>query len=179
MKNIRYMKKTIVLFCLAIVVLTTSVHGVSGCGGDEKKQSPFVGTWDWTENVPGEQSFNIRIGERNDSLLFSISGVFFGGKKIHSSPSDYDWNDIPVVKIPSPMENVAKSKICEVISNFYFDPERMDVYNDVSFELLNDSMMLFILDDNRCYWPDTAIMKRRDAKNVDFSYEEEELMYRE
>ena len=30
------MKKTIALFCLAIVVLTTSVHGVSGCGGDEK-----------------------------------------------------------------------------------------------------------------------------------------------
>ena len=74
------MKKTIVLFCLAIVVLTTSIHGVSGCGGDEKKQSPFVGTWDWTENVPGEQSFNIRIGERNDSLLFSISGVFFGDR---------------------------------------------------------------------------------------------------
>ena len=33
--------------------------------------------------------------------------------------------------------------------------------------------------DNRCYWPDTAIMKRRDTRNVDFSYEEEELMYRE
>ena len=77
------------------------------------------------------------------------------------------------------MENVAKSKICEVISNFYFDPERMDVYNDVSFELLNDSMMLFILDDNRCYWPDTAIMKRRDYTNPKFSQKENNDLYKE
>ena len=55
----------------------------------------------------------------------------------------------------------------------------MGVYNDVSFELLNDTTMLFILPDNKGYWPDTAIMHRRDRINRKFSNEEEELLYRE
>ena len=55
----------------------------------------------------------------------------------------------------------------------------MNVYNDVSFELLNDTTMLFILPDNKGYWPDTAIMVRRDKINRKFSNKEEELLYRE
>ena len=83
------------------------------------------------------------------------------------------------VKIPIPKERIAKSKISEALSNFYFDQGKMKVYNDVSFELKNDSTLLFILDDNKGYWPDTAFMKRRDRFNDQFSYEENELMYRE
>ena len=30
--------------------------------------------------------------------------------------------------------------------------------NDVTFELLNDTVMRFILDDDKVYWPDTALM---------------------
>lgn len=29
--------------------------------------------------------------------------------------------------------------------------------------------MLFILDDNKPYWPDTAIMKRRDLRTTSFN----------
>lgn len=29
--------------------------------------------------------------------------------------------------------------------------------------------MLFILDDNKPYWPDTAIMKRRDLRTASFN----------
>ena len=54
----------------------------------------------------------------------------------------------------------------------------MKTYNDVSFELLNDTTMLFILNDNKYYWPDTAIMFRRDKINRKFSYQEEDLMYK-
>ena len=74
---------------------------------------------------------------------------------------------------------IVRSKIAETLSNFYFDPERMGVYNDVSFELLNDTTMLFILPDNKGYWPDTAIMHRRDRINRKFSNEEEMLLYKE
>ena len=146
---------------------------------DNNKQSPFVGSWEWIENSPDTHTFNIRIGERNDSLLFSIGGVFYGGLKIHSSPSDLNWNDIAIVKVPIPKSKIVKSKICETLSNFYFDPERMNVYNDVSFELLNDTTMLFILPDNKGYWPDTALMIRSDRINRKFSNKEEDLLYKE
>ena len=146
---------------------------------DNNKQSPFVGSWEWIENSPDTHTFNIRIGERNDSLLFSIGGVFYGGLKIHSSPSDLNWNDIAIVKVPIPKSKIVKSKICETLSNFYFDPERMNVYNDVSFELLNDTTMLFILPDNKGYWPDTALMIRHDRINRKFSNKEEDLLYKE
>ena len=92
---------------------------------------------------------------------------------------DDEGNMIAIVKTKIPKGNIVKSKIAETLSNFYFDPERMGVYNDVSFELLNDTTMLFILPDNKGYWPDTAIMLRRDRINRKFSNEEEELLYRE
>ena len=147
--------------------------------GDNNKQSPFVGMWEWKENHPEEQDFAIWGGERNDSLLFGIGGVFYGGLKIHMPEYDDEGNMIAIIKTKIPKANIVKSKIAETLSNFYFDPERKGVYNDVSFELLNDTTMLFILPDNKGYWPDTAIMHRRDRINRKFSKEEEELLYRE
>ena len=141
--------------------------------------SPFIGMWEWVENNQEEQDFAIWVGERNDSLLFGIGGVFYGGLKIHMPDFDEDGNIIAVVKTKTQKENIVKSKICETLSNFYFDPDRMNVYNDVSFELLNDTTMLFILPDNKGYWPDTAIMVRRDKINRKFSNKEEELLYKE
>ena len=93
---------------------------------------------------------------------------------------DYDeeGNMIAVVQTKTPKGNIVKSKICETLSKFYFDIERMNVYNDISFELLNDTTMLFILPDNKGYQPDTAIMYRRDCTNRIFSYEEESLLYK-
>ena len=92
---------------------------------------------------------------------------------------DEEGNIIAVVKTKTQKENIVKSKICETLSNFYFDPERMNVYNDVSFELLNDTTMLFILPDNKGYWPDTALMIRHDRINRKFSNKEEDLLYKE
>ena len=141
--------------------------------------SPFIGMWEWVENNQEEQDFAIWVGERNDSLLFGIGGVFYGGLKIHMPDFDEDGNIIAVVKTKTQKENIVKSKICETLSNFYFDPERMNVYNDVSFELLNDTTMLFILPDNKGYWPDTAIMIRHDRINRKFSNKEVDLLYKE
>lgn len=92
---------------------------------------------------------------------------------------DEEGNMIAVVKTKTPKGNIVKSKICETLSNFYFDIERMKVYNDISFELLNDTTMLFILPDKKGYWPDTAIMHRQNRINRKFSNEEEMLLYKE
>ena len=176
------MKKTIIAFCyltIILVVLTSGTYTVFPQCCEDKELSPFVGTWDWEKNSPEGDSFYIWVGERNDSLLFSIGGVFYGGRKIHMPALDYNYNDISMVKVPRVKNNIVKSKISEAYSNFHFDPSRRYVYNDISFELVNDSVMLFVLDDNKGYWPDTAIMKRRDKVNRKFSYEEEDVLYKE
>ena len=176
------MKKGLLTFfgLFIVVIAIIAFYKPDEAMNDESnKQSPFVGMWDWKENYPGEQDFAIWIGERNDSLLFGIGGVFYGGLKIHMPEYDDEGNMIAIVKTKIPKGNIVKSKIAETLSNFYFAPERMGVYNDVSFELLNDTTMLFILPDNKGYWPDTAIMHRRDRINRKFSNEEEELLYRE
>ena len=70
----------------------------------------------------------------------------------------------------------AKSKICDEISSYCEQGNRR--YYDISFELLSDTAMRFILNDNKGYWPDTAIMIRRDRINAKFSNEEEMYIYR-
>ena len=50
--------------------------------------------------------------------------------------------------------------------------------NDVTFELLNDTVMRFILDDDKVYWPDTALMILRKKENIEFSKQEHEYMYK-
>ena len=53
----------------------------------------------------------------------------------------------------------------------YFNIKRAKTYNDFSFELLNDTTMLFIHSDTLSFWPDTAVMRRRDYVNNIFSNE--------
>ena len=175
------MRKTVITLCslvLIVVALKANRHSISQQSDGDEKQSPFVGTWEWTENTPQWQSFAIWVGERNDSLLFCMGGTFHGGRKIQMPENDKDGNIIPVVKTQLPKGNLVKSKISEAFSNFYFDQDRMRVYNDISFELINDCTMLFILDDNKGYWPDTAVMIRRDRINRKFSDYEEPLLYK-
>jgi hypothetical protein len=64
------------------------------------------------------------------------------------------------------------------MSNFYFYCGDEEKLNDVTFELLSDTVMLFILDDNKMYWPDTALMILRERKNIEFSQQEHEHMYK-
>ena len=130
--------------------------------------SPLVGTWDWVWNDKVHK-FYIRCGERNDSLLFTVGGVFFRGDRIHMPEWDEDDKYLQMVRV--------KSKICEGISDFYgFDS--WDKYNDVTFELLSDTVMRFILDDDKAYWPDTALMILEKRVNVEFSQQEYQNMYK-
>ena len=111
------MKKGVLAF-LGLLVLGTAVMVSYKTNepqdNDINGLSPFIGMWGWIENSPEKHTFNIRIGERNDSLLFSIGGVFYRGLKIHSSPSNLDWNDIAIVKVPTTECKRIKSKISEM-----------------------------------------------------------------
>ena len=67
-----------------------------------------------------------------------------------------DEGYVQMVRVKKPKGNIAKSKMYESMSNFYCGDEKK--LNDITFELLNDTVMRFILDDNKVYWPDTALM---------------------
>lgn len=168
-------KTTIFLILLSILVANVQAQNII----ENKNKSLFTGTWDWIENNVYKDCFYIIIGERNDSLLFSISGVFYAGYKIHGFDFDNNGDIIADVRTTIPKGIKAISKISEGCSNFYSDPNDSLKYNPVSFELLNDTTMLFILDDNKPYWPDTAIMKRRDYTNPKFSQKENNDLYKE
>lgn len=79
-----------------LIALTTSCHNKTSKVNTQERSS-FVGTWDWEENNPEIHSFYIGVGERNDSLLFGIGGVFYGGLKIHMPDYDEEGNMIAVV----------------------------------------------------------------------------------
>ena len=141
----------------------------------EKELSPFVGKWGWEGNAL-EHRFFVWCGERNDSLLFAIGGTFFYGDRIHMPEHAKNGDFIQMVRVKKPKGNIARSKMYEIMSNFYCGDEKK--LNDVTFELLCDTVMLFILDDNKMYWPDTALMILREKKNIKFSQQEHEHMYK-
>ncbi len=165
------MKKLLSLL-LVLFVATASVFSQTS------KQSPFVGAWYWSENIDSVQHFRIKIGERNDSLLFAIGGIFYCGNKIHTEDYDSELKSVAQVRVKKRPSKILKSKISQVISNFYGSYEEEEIYNLVSFELLNDTTMRFILNDKKGYWPDTAIMFRGGRENWKFSTEEERLLYK-
>ena len=163
----------VLLFVLAISLLGFSTAPQKD---GEKKLSPFVGIWDWeTES----SCFTVRIGERNDSLLFTMGGVFYRGNRIHNPEWDEDGKVLQMIRIKKQEGEIIKTKISEGISSWVYNKDSANNYNGISFELLNDSTMQFTLDDSRSFWPDTAIMHRRDYTNPDFSDKTYEHMYKE
>ena len=167
------MKRAFVL----LLVLATALPSFSAppLKDGEKELSPFVGKWGWEGNAL-EHRFFVWCGERNDSLLFAVGGTFFYGGRIHMPEHAKNGDFIQMVRVKKPKGNIARSKMYEIMSNFYCGDEKK--LNDVTFELLCDTVMLFILDDNKMYWPDTALMILREKKNIEFSQQEHEHMYK-
>ena len=171
------MKRTFLLILGLVILSLTMQSFISAPQEDgDGELSPLVGCWNyiWNDDV---HQFYIWCGERNDSLIFTVGGVFFRGDRIHMPEWDEAGKYLQMVRVKKPEGNVVKSKICEGISDFYgFDS--WDKYNDVTFELLSDTVMRFILDDDKAYWPDTALMILEKRVNVEFSQQEYRNMYK-
>lgn len=172
-QNFKFMKRAFVLLLVLTIALPSFSTTPQKDG--EKELSPFVGKWGWEGNAL-EHRFFVWCGERNDSLLFTIGGTFFYGDRIHMPEHAKNGDFIQMVRVKKPKGNIARSKMYEIMSNFYCGDEKK--LNDVTFELLCDTVMLFILDDNKMYWPDTALMILRERKNIEFSQQEHEHMYK-
>ena len=174
------MKRTFLLILGLVILSLTMQSFISAPQEDgDGELSPLVGTWDWKEGYEIGSHFAVWVGERNDSLIFTMGGSFFYGQKLHSAEWDRD-NDLfeQMIRVKKPEGNFVKTKISEGISNGSYNYDRRNLYNDISFEVLNDSTMLFILGDKRSYWPDTARMIRRDRINRKFSDKTYLFMYK-
>ena len=174
------MKRTFLLILGLVILSLTMQSFISAPQEDgDGELSPLVGTWDWKEGYEIGSHFAVWVGERNDSLIFTMGGSFFYGQKLHSAEWDRDKDLFEqMIRVKKPEGNFVKTKISEGISNGSYNYDRRNLYNDISFEVLNDSTMLFILGDKRSYWPDTARMIRRDRVNHEFSDETYLFMYK-
>ena len=174
------MKRTFLLILGLVILSLTMQSFISAPQEDgDGELSPLVGTWDWKEGYEIGSHFAIWVGERNDSLIFTMGGSFFYGQKLHSAEWDRDKDLFEqMIRVKKPEGNFVKTKISECISNGSYNYDRRNLYNDISFEVLNDSTMLFILGDKRSYWPDTARMIRRDRVNNKFSDKTYLFMYK-
>ena len=174
------MKKTFLLILGLVILSLTMQSFISAPQEDgDGELSPLVGTWDWKEGYEIGSHFAVWVGERNDSLIFTMGGSFFYGQKLHSAEWDRDKDLFEqMIRVKKPEGNFVKTKISEGISNGSYNYDRRNLYNDISFEVLNDSTMLFILGDKRSYWPDTARMIRRDRINRKFSDKTYLFMYK-
>ena len=174
------MKRTFLLILGLVILSLTMQSFISAPQEDgDGELSPLVGTWDWKEGYEIGSHFAIWVGERNDSLIFTMGGSFFYGQKQHSAEWDRDKDLFEqMIRVKKPEGNFVKTKISEGISNGSYNYDRRNLYNDISFEVLNDSTMLFILGDKRSYWPDTARMIRRDRINRKFSDKTYLFMYK-
>ena len=174
------MKRTFLLILGLVILSLTMQSFISAPQEDgDGELSPLVGTWDWKEGYEIGSHFAVWVGERNDSLIFTMGGSFFYGQKLHSAEWDRDKDLFEqMIRVKKPEGNFVKTKISEGISNGSYNYDRRNLYNDISFEVINDSTMLFILGDKRSYWPDTARMIRRDRVNHEFSDETYLFMYK-
>ena len=174
------MKRTFLLILGLVILSLTMQSFISAPQEDgDGELSPLVGTWDWKEGDEIGSHFAVWVGERNDSLIFTMGGSFFYGQKLHSAEWDRDKDLFEqMIRVKKPEGNFVKTKISEGISNGSYNYDRRNLYNDISFEVLNDSTMLFILGDKRSYWPDTARMIRRDRINRKFSDKTYLFMYK-
>ena len=174
------MKRTFLLIWGLVTLSLTMQSFISAPQEDgDGELSPLVGTWDWKEGYEIGSHFAVWVGERNDSLIFTMGGSFFYGQKLHSAEWDRDKDLFEqMMRVKKPEGNFVKTKISEGISNGSYNYDRRNLYNDISFEVLNDSTMLFILGDKRSYWPDTARMIRRDRINRKFSDKTYLFMYK-
>lgn len=164
------------------LLVTLSVLSIIACGG--KKQvdvagitpSPFVGCWENVSVNDTVQNMSVRIGERGDSLLVAF---FWERQKpfyMTGNPlSDSKGNAIPQACIPVPRSGnrAAGNIVNQYFSVFQNYPQ--NEYYPIVFELAALDTLTFKITGNVNYWPDSAVLVRKNAENITFSTEEVDL----
>lgn len=130
------------------------------------KPTPFIGEWKWEKNGSWK-NFNIIIGERNDSLLVAMDGVFFGGRKIQSIEYDEKGGIIPLVRLATPKSGNTAHRTFSNLHMMSFDDDTC--YNTISLELRSHNTLIFKTEKAIGYFPDSAVMVRTGSKSYTFT----------
>lgn len=122
------------------------------------RPSPFIGEWGWEKNGSWKK-FNIIIGERNDSLLVAMGGVFLGGRRIQ--PIEYDNQEriIPQARLAMPKSgHTAHGTFANSRMHFFYTTDTCDYA--ISLELKSNNTLIFKTEEAIDFWPDSAVMVR-------------------
>lgn len=160
------------------LLVILSVLGIIACGGKKNvdvagiSPSPFVGCWGNIFANDSVQNISVRIGERGDSLLVAF---FWERQKpfyMTGNPlSDSKGNAIPhaCISVPKSGNKAMGNIVNQYFSVFQNYPQ--DEYYPIVFELVALDTLTFKITGNVNYWPDSAVLVRKNAENITFSTE--------
>jgi hypothetical protein len=148
---------------------------ILACGGSKKQidvagisPSPFIGYWEIATENDSIKKLSLYIGERNDSLLVAMNGIFFGGRKIQ--PSEYDEKErlIPQARIATPKSgNTANGTFTNSRMKHFYGTDSCNYA--ISLELKSNNTLIFKTEKPIGNCPDSAIMVRIDDRSPIFT----------
>ena len=160
-------------FLLFIFIL-----GIFACSGNKQVDiagiypSPFIGLWENIVQNDSVQNLSLRIGERNDSLLFAFFWERSEPLYMTGNPQkDSKGEMIPQLCLAVPKRgNRAIGTIVNQYFSVYCNYPKNEYY-PIAFELKSLDTLTFKIDGEVNYWPDSAILVRRSNENSVFSTE--------
>ena len=172
------MKKSILdIFLLLLLVVACSTarkdysylytkesnYDVSGA-----KVSPFLGKWELLGGENPGDCIIASIGERNDSLMVSLSYVLNYGRFLDPGGRDANGKTIPDICILLPKSgNTVKGVYSPECSRLKYAP-----FASFSIRLIDKNTMVMSTGkgEHSHFTPDTAAYKRVDNQNCEFSH---------
>lgn len=156
------------------------VLGVFACSGNKRQvfdiagmeSSPFIGCWENISANDTVQNISLRIGGQGDSLFLAFywerqKPFYMSGNPLEDSKGYV----IPQACIPVPKNGnmLLGGMVNQYFSVFYNYPK--NEYYPIILELISYDTLTFKIDGEVNYWPDSAVLVRKDNKNPVFSTE--------
>lgn len=134
--------------------------------------SPFVGFWENISANDTVQNISVRIGERGDSLFVAFywerqKPFYMTGNPLEDS----NGNIIPQACIPVPKSG--NRAVGNIVNQYFavFQNYPENEYYQILFELKSHDTLTFKIGGAVNFWPDSAVLVRKNSENTAFSTE--------
>lgn len=166
-ENQTFSTETVDLFKEDNLTPDVNIKKSNGFNITKRRPTPFAGEWGWEKNDTW-QKFNISIGEKNDSLLVAMGGVFLSGRKIQAIKYDNQKRIIPQARLAIPQSgNTAYGTFANSRMHFFHNTDTCDYA--ISLELKSINTLIFKTEKAIDFWPDSAVMVRIGYSSEDFT----------
>ena len=173
------MKKAVVFIFVLLLLVACSSHrkDYSYLYTKESKYdiskdvvSPYIGRWNWVYyNLSKGECITMDIGERNDSLMITLSYTLNQARFVESGNVDRDGKQIPDICIAAPKSgNTIKGVFCPEESRIKSEPP----FGSFLLRLIDKNTLVMEVSKGYAtsYTPKQTAFKRKDSKNREFSH---------